>query len=183
MLFVLQALSDTDRPWAARSPESEEHTCGNSDFAFVDTEIVRDQLYQLNVCKSVRLDGIHPRGLKELAGVVAGPLLIIYRRSWESGKVLAGWKLASVIASYKKGLREDPGNYRPVSLTSVPGKIMERIRLGTVERHLQNSAIIRHSQHGFTKGKSCLAGLISFCDKVTRLVGEGKAVAGVVAGL
>ena len=73
-------------------------------------------------------------------------------------------------------MREDSGNYRPVSLTSVPEKIREKIILGTVERHLKNNAVIRHSQHGFTKGKSCLTNLISFYDKVTRLVDEGKAV-------
>ncbi|KAK4827505.1 hypothetical protein QYF61_018805 [Mycteria americana] len=35
-------------------------------------------------------------------------------------EVPADWKLANVIPVYKKGIREDPGNYRPVSLTSVP---------------------------------------------------------------
>ncbi|KAK4807228.1 hypothetical protein QYF61_024348 [Mycteria americana] len=121
-------------------------------------------------------DGMDSRVLKELADVMAGPLSIIYLRSWESGEVPADWKLASVIPIYKKGVREDPGNYRPVSLTSVPGKIMEKIILGATERHLKNNAILRHSQHGFTKGKSCLSNLISFYDKVTRLVDEGKAV-------
>ena len=53
---------------------------------------------------------------------------------------------------------------------------MEKIILGTVERRLKNNAIIRHSQHGFTKGKSCLTNLISFYDKVTCFVEEGKAV-------
>ena len=35
---------------------------------------------------------------------------------------------------------------------------------------------IRPSQHGFTNGRSCLTNLISFYDKMTRLVDEGKAV-------
>ncbi|KAK4827324.1 hypothetical protein QYF61_016574 [Mycteria americana] len=175
-VFFALVFNNTDRPWAARSPESEDYECGNSDFPFVDTEIVRDQLCQLNVHKSMEPDGIHPTVLKELAGVMAGPLLIIYQRSWESGEVPADWKLASVIPIYKKGVREDPGNYRPVSLTSVPGKIMENIILGSIERHLKNIAIIRHSQHGFTKGKSCLITLISFYDKVTSPVDEGKVV-------
>ncbi|KFP51109.1 hypothetical protein N323_02338, partial [Cathartes aura] len=109
---------------------------------FVDTEIVRDQPDQLNVHKSMGLDGIHPRVLKELADVMARPLSIIYQRSWESGEVRADWKLASVIPIYKKGVREDPGDYRPVSLSSVPGEIMEKIILGTVERHLKSNAII-----------------------------------------
>ncbi|KAK4829005.1 hypothetical protein QYF61_001761 [Mycteria americana] len=91
-------------------------------------------------------------------------------------EVSTDWKLANVIPIYKKSMREDPGNYRPVSLTSVPGKIMEKIIPGAIERHLKNNAIIRHSQNVFTKRKSCLTNLISFYNKVTCLVDEGKAV-------
>ena len=75
---------------------------------------------------------------------------------------------------YKKGCREDPGNYRPVSLASVPGKVMEQIVLRQITRHVQDNRGIRPSQHGFTKGRSCLTD--SFYDLVTRLVDEGKAV-------
>jgi len=132
----------------------------------VDNEIVRDQLYQLNVHKSMQLDGFHPRVLKELVDVMAGPLSIIYQRCSKSGDVLANWKLDSIISVHKKGVREDPGNYRPDSLNSVPGKIMEKIILGTVERHLKNKAIIMHSQHRFTRGKSVFTNLRSVCDRV-----------------
>jgi len=121
-------------------------------------------------------DGTHPRVLKGLEDVMVGPLLIIYQRSWQSGEVSADWKLVNIILIYKKGVREDPGNYGPVSLTSVPGEIMENIRLGTIERRLKNNVIIRHSQHGFTKGKSYLTNFISFYDKVTHLMDEGKVV-------
>ncbi|PKU39628.1 rna-directed dna polymerase from mobile element hypothetical protein [Limosa lapponica baueri] len=67
------------------SPESEDPECGNSDFPFVDTELVRDQLYQMDVLKSMNPDGIHPRVLKELVDAMAGPPSIIYQRSWEPG--------------------------------------------------------------------------------------------------
>ncbi|GAB0207336.1 mitochondrial enolase superfamily member 1 [Grus japonensis] len=53
---------------------------------------------------------------------------------------------------------------------------MEKIILGTIERHFKNNAIITHGQHVFTNRKSCLTNLISFYDKVTCLVDEGKAV-------
>ena len=77
---------------------------------------------------------------------------------------------------FKKGLKDDPGSYRPISLTSVPGKVMERIISGTIMDQLKVNQGIRPSQHGFMNDRSCLTNLISFYDKVTRLVDEGKAV-------
>ncbi|KAK4828009.1 hypothetical protein QYF61_022786 [Mycteria americana] len=77
---------------------------------------------------------------------------------------------------YKKGQKEDLGNYRPVSLTLVPGKVMEQIILSTITQHVQDNQVIRPFQHGFMKGRSCLTNLISFYDKMTHLVDEGKAL-------
>uniref|UniRef100_A0A493SZD0 Reverse transcriptase domain-containing protein n=1 Tax=Anas platyrhynchos platyrhynchos TaxID=8840 RepID=A0A493SZD0_ANAPP len=121
-------------------------------------------------------DGIHPRVLRELAEELAKPLSIIYQQSWLSGEVPVDWRLANVTPIYKKGRRADPGNYRPVILTSVPGKFMDQILLRVITQHLQGQQAIRPSQHGFMKGRSCLTNLISFYDKVTRWVDEGKAV-------
>ena len=69
-----------------------------------------------------------------------------------------------------------PRNSRPVSLTSVPGKVREEVILKAITQHMRDNGGIRPSQHGFMKGKSCLTNLISFYDRVTRLVDEGKAV-------
>ena len=77
---------------------------------------------------------------------------------------------------YKKTHKEDPENYRPVSLTLVPGKFMEQIILSAVSRHVWSNEWIRPSQHEFMKGRSCLTNLISFYDQVTHLADEGKAV-------
>ena len=79
--------------------------------------------------KSMGPDEIHPRVLRELVEVIAEPLSIIYQHSLLMGEVPEDWRLASVTPIYKKGCREDPGNYRPGSLTSVPGNIMEQIVL------------------------------------------------------
>lgn len=63
----------------------------------------------------------------------------------------------------EKGKKEDLGNYRHVSLTSVPGKAMEII-LGSVEKHPKDIAVTGPSQHYFMRGNFCLLNLISFYD-------------------
>jgi len=71
-------------------------------------------------------DGVHPRVLKELADVIVGHLSTICQWSGESGEVPENWKLAKVVLIFRQNKKEDPGNYRPVSLASVPDKIMEK---------------------------------------------------------
>ncbi|KAK4823951.1 hypothetical protein QYF61_008337 [Mycteria americana] len=138
--------------------------------------MVSDPLHHLDTHKSMGPDDIHPRVLKELADVLTKPLSIIYQQSWLTGEVPVEYRLANVIPIYRKGWKEDMGNYRPVSLTSVPGKLMEQIVLSAITWHVENNQGIKPSQHGFRKGRSCLTNLISFYDKVTHLVDEGKAV-------
>lgn len=77
--FFFSVFNNIDRPSAAWSSLLEDHDYTNSDFPFVDTKTVKDQLYQLNVHKPIGLDRIHPRVLKELADIRARPLSIIHQ--------------------------------------------------------------------------------------------------------
>ncbi|PKU43583.1 rna-directed dna polymerase from mobile element jockey- hypothetical protein [Limosa lapponica baueri] len=97
-------------------------------------------------------------------------------KSWRTGEVPEDWRKANVIPVFKKGKKKDPGNYRPVSLTSIPGKMMERLVLAIISKHMEEKKAIRSSQHGFTKGKSCLTNLIAFYDGITGWIDEGRAV-------
>jgi len=136
-------------------------------------EVVNDLLCHLDTYKSMGLDGIYPRVPRELAEELAKPLSVICQQSWLTGEVPDDWRIANVTPMYKKGRKEDPGNYRPVRLTLVPGKIMERFISSALTGHVKDNQGIRPSQHGFMKGRSCLTNLISCYEQMTCLVDEG----------
>ncbi|GAB0179180.1 mitochondrial enolase superfamily member 1 [Grus japonensis] len=102
-------------------------------------------------------------------------LSIIFERSWRSGEVPEDWRKDNVTPVFKKGKEEDPGNYRPVSLTSIPAKMMEQLILGVINK-LMEEKVMESGQHRFSKGKSCLTNLIAFYGGMTSWVDEGRAV-------
>ncbi|KAK4809950.1 LOW QUALITY PROTEIN: hypothetical protein QYF61_002907 [Mycteria americana] len=122
----------------------------------VKEELVCELLQEFDPYKLMGPDNIHPRVLRELADVVARLLSINFEKS---GDVPEDWNKANVTPVYKKGLKEDPVNNRPISLTSVPVKVMEQILLGAITRQMKH--VIGKSQDGFTKGKSCLTNPIA----------------------
>ncbi|KAK4816346.1 hypothetical protein QYF61_015660 [Mycteria americana] len=168
--------SQTTYPQGSQPPELEDKDREQNKPPIIEEEAVNDLLRHLDTHRSMGLDGIHLRVLWGLAEELAKPLSIICQQSWLTGEVSDDWRLANVMPIYKKGQKEHLGNYRPASLTSVPGEIMERFILNALNRHVQANQRIRPSQHGFMKGRSCLTNLISFYDQVTHLVDEGKAV-------
>jgi hypothetical protein len=121
-------------------------------------------------------DGIKPRLLKDFEMELSMPLEILFNKSLGTGEIPEDWRKANVTPIFKKGPKGDPGNYRPVSLTSVPCKILESLIKDKLMAHLIDNNLIKDTQHGFMPGKSCATNLTLFMDTVTKAVDEGKAV-------
>ncbi|CAM5077630.1 unnamed protein product [Eretmochelys imbricata] len=152
-------------------------TNGNEDMEVdITTSEVEAKLEQLNGTKSGGLDNLHPRILKELAHAIASPLARIFNESVNSGVVSYDWRIANIVPIFKKGKKSDPGNYRPVSLTCVVCKVLEKILKEKVVKDIEVNGNWDKIQHGFTKGRSCQTNLISFFEKVTDFLDKGNAV-------
>ena len=118
--------------------------------------------------KAAGTDGLGSSLIKQLVGVIELPLVLIFQESLRSGQVPVQWKEANVTAIFKKkGQRCEPGNYRPVSLTSQIGRIFERIIRDHLVKFLEDNALLRDSQHGFRSKRSCLTNLLEFLDLVS----------------
>jgi len=139
-------------PQESQALEVREEAWRKEDFPLIEKDHIRYRLSKLDTHKSMGPDRRHPRVQRELTDVIAEPLSIISERSWRTGEVPEDWRKANVIPVFKKGKKEDPGSYRPVSLTSVPARVMEQLILDVISKQLEEKKVIRSSQHGFTKG-------------------------------
>src|SRR6266496_3704942 len=142
----------------------------------ITPELVEKKLEKLNVNKCPGLDGIHPRILFELKKELARPLSNFFSSSLEFGVVPADWKDAGITPLFKKGKKSDPQNYRPISLTSLVCKVLESLIKDSILSHLNKFSLIRSSQHGFTKNRSCLTNLLEFMEEVTSTLDSRKPV-------
>ena len=121
-------------------------------------------------------DNISAKFLQTFSTLISEPLALIFNKSIETGTVPPDWRCGNITPIFKKGSKSSPGNYRPVSLTSIPCKILESIIKDRVTEHLYDNILIKSSQHGFTKNKSCLTNLLEFMEKVTKEYDSGNAL-------
>ena len=127
----------------------------------INAATVLKQLKTLNVSKSCGPDNCHPFFLKECAEEIYLPLTDIFQKSLSSGEVPEDWRKANITCIFKKGSKQDPGNYRPVSLTSVICKVLEKaVRKGIV-KHLTVNKLLSDRQFGFRKNRSTILQLLT----------------------
>ena len=126
--------------------------------------------------KAFYADKISAKILIELKEELSIPLCIIFNKSLKEGSVPDDWKLANVSPIFKKGNRDNPGNYRPISLTCIICKVMESILRDHIMAHLDLHKLLRQSQHGFLEHRSTITNLLEYLDIVTELLDSGANV-------
>ena len=114
-------------------------------------------------------DSIPSFFIHKTASQLVKPLYLIFNYSISTGSIPELWKKAIVIPIYKKGKKSLATNYRPISLTSVICRLLERIIHSQMLSHLLLNLIISSAQHGFVQRRSTQTQQITFMEKLTSL--------------
>jgi len=100
----------------------------------------------------------------------------LFRRSFDEGQLPDDWKRANIVTVFKKGVSSDPGNYRPISLTSTVCKVFESIVREDIIKHLTSNNLLSDSQHGFLPKRSCTTQLLAAMEYWTNKIQQGQLV-------
>ncbi|RVE44225.1 hypothetical protein evm_011124 [Chilo suppressalis] len=115
---------------------------------------VRAELQSLDVRKASGPDGIPAVVLKKCAAELSPVLTRLYQCSYSLGRVPETWRVANVQPVPKKGDRSDPANYRPIAVTSVLCKVLEKVLNNHLTRYLEDHSLINDRQYGFRPKRS-----------------------------
>ena len=122
--------------------------------------------------KSPGSDNAHPLVIQKCAQTLAKPIALLFRQSLDQGELPKAWLEANVTPIFKKGSRASPANYRPISLTSIICKLMEKIIKDDLMNYLNKNKLINKQQHGFVHNKACNTNLLETMDTLTKLLSD-----------
>ena len=142
-------------------------------FTPVDVENV---LKSLKTGKATGPDHINNRILKELSRPLSSPLCELFNFSVSSGKVPDFWKQANITPIFKKDDASDPSNYRPISLLSCIGNVLEKLVHKYVFNFFRDNAVITAFQSGVMPGDSTVNQLVDVYNTFCKTLDEGKEV-------
>nr|VZI03794.1 unnamed protein product [Spirometra erinaceieuropaei] len=143
---------------------------------FFSETIVQNELLNLKESTSPGPDAIPAKLLKELDPEISKPLVLIFQTSFVTGCLPSDWKSATITPLFKGGSRASANHYRPVSLTSICCKIMEKIIKKALVQFLEQHHLLSDAQHGFRRGRSCLTNLLFTLERWSKARDEGNVV-------
>src|SRR5207253_10310654 len=98
---------------------------------------------------------------------------VMFEASTNSRNLPSDWKSTRITPIFKKGDSSDPKNYRPIVLTCVPCKIMERLIRDEMLSFIKANNLLLDDQFGFVPGRSACLQLLSVLDDWTSSIDVG----------
>ncbi|KAL9980683.1 hypothetical protein ACROYT_G009301 [Oculina patagonica] len=147
------------------------------DYTYLNWELVKNKLIKAaNPKKATGPDHVSPRDLSIIGDSVIHSLLPIFTKSVRDASFPSSWKLSRVNPIFKKGSPTDANNYRPISLLSIPGKILEDIVSDTLNNHMDTQGLLCNNQWGFRKNYSTESLLLHLTETWRNALDKGQKV-------
>ncbi len=146
-------------------------------FSFIEitTKDVADAINKLSSSKACSHDGITAFMIKCAKTELLPILTYLFNRSLSLKVFPKLWKDAIVTPLFKSGRQDDVGNYRPISVLSTVGKLLERCVHDQCYQYLSTHNLLTTSQSGFRKAHSTTTCLADFLDNIYQEIDEGVA--------
>ena len=120
-------------------------------------------------------DGLPSVFFMRLVYWLAAPLTIIYQQSQHQAHIPDAWRLAKVIPLYKgKGDKSDAFCHRPISLTAIACKALERIIVDQMRNFLIVNSLICQEQHSFVPKRSTTTNLLLCDEAISRFLNAAE---------
>ena len=142
----------------------------------ITEKMVEDEIKILKISKSPGPDDIHPIMLIQLVSYLKKPLAFLFNRTLVTGEIPDDWKKGNISSIYKKGARNRAENYRPISLTSIVCKLMEKFIKQEIQDYLLDNDLLSKIQHGFISGRSTVTQLLRYLDECIEQICDGSVV-------
>lgn len=139
----------------------------------ITVDFVIDFLNKMSADKTTGLDNIPSRLLKEATPVIAPSITNIINKSLSQGIFPNTWKVAKVIPLHKANDRDDPTNYRPISILPILSKVCERAVFNQLYNYFTTHQLLTKYQSGFRPLHSTLTALLDATNEWYTNMDEG----------
>ena len=158
-------------------PEEEINPTFTLENISITEQDVKDQLHSLKISKPGGPDEISPKLIKTIGYSLIKPLTLFFNKTLSLGQVPSHFKMANISAIFKnKGDSQDPTNYRPISITSCIGKMLEKIIFKYLYNYLETHQIISNFQSGFRPKDSTVNQLLEIYHTIVENLDKGKEI-------
>ena len=167
------SIPDVRKFFSVEESVSSSHMLANLEF---DPDFIEVACAELKGTSAPGPDGIPAILLKECKQELKLPLFYLWKESFNQGIIPPDLLLVQICPIHKGGSKADPGQYRPVALTSHLIKVFERVIRRVLVEFLESSDQLPENQHGFREKRSTLTQLLAHWDQVIDLLEQGLTV-------
>ena len=139
-----------------------------------DFEEVYSLCKEINISKSSSIETLSSKIIKDAFLVLILQLVYLFNLSLIHRVLPQKWKVATVVPLFKGGNHLDVGNYRPISLLPLPGKILENIVHKRLSQYLETNNLLCDEQCGFRKGRSTVHSIVNLTDSLLTAINNNE---------